>query len=105
MIQFQEKNGIAIVLIQTPSIDTHSAREIGQACGWSRKATVLDFAQVAFINSAGITGLLRFIVAARKQGHRLYAVNVNPHHRKAFKMVELSRFMPIIEASDIAALS
>ena len=104
MIQMEDRGNIAIVHIQTPSIDAVSAREIEDFCGRSRKTTVLDFHEVAFINSAGISGLLKFIVAARKQGHRVYAINVSPHHRKIFKMVELSRFMPIIEESELAQL-
>jgi len=105
MIQMEDRGNVAVVHIQTPSIDAVSAREIEEFCGRSRKTTVLDFGEVAFINSAGISGLLKFIVAARKRGHRVYAVNVSPHHRKIFKMVELSRFMPVIEEQEVAQLT
>lgn len=104
MIQMEDRGNVAIVHIQTPSIDAVSAREIEELCGRSRKTTVLDFGEVAFINSAGISGLLKFIVAARKRGHLVYAIRVSPHHRKIFKMVELSRFMPIVEESELAGL-
>jgi anti-anti-sigma factor len=104
MIQMEDRGNIAIVHIRNPSIDAVSARDIEDFCGRSRKTTVLDFGEVAFINSAGISGLLKFIVAARKQGHRVYAINVSPHHRKIFKMVELSRFMPVIEESELGEL-
>ncbi|MBN1484940.1 MAG: STAS domain-containing protein [Chloroflexia bacterium] len=104
MIQMQDRGNVAVVHIRTPSIDAVSAREIEEFCGRSRKITVLDFEQVAFINSAGISGLLKFIVAARKRGHRVYAIHVSKHHRKIFKMVELSRFMPIIEEHEIDQL-
>jgi hypothetical protein len=30
-------------------------------------------------------------------------MNVSPHHQKIFKMVEMSRFMPLIEAHDLPA--
>jgi anti-anti-sigma factor len=103
-MQIEDRGNVAVVHIQTPSIDAVSAREIEEFCGRSRKVTVLDFAEVAFINSAGISGLLKFIVAARKRGHRVYAINVSRHHRKIFKMVELSRFMPIIEDHEIDQL-
>lgn len=104
MIQMEDRGHVAIAHIRTPSIDAVSAREIEEFCGRSRKITILDFEEVAFINSAGISGLLKFIVSARKRGHRVYATNVSPHHRKIFKMVELSRFMPIIEEQEIAQL-
>lgn len=104
MVQIEDCGRIAIAHIQTSNIDVFSAREIAESCGRSRKTTVLDFSQVVFINSAGITGLLKFIVRARRQGHRVYAINVSPHHRKIFKMVELSRFMPIVEEGEMALL-
>jgi anti-anti-sigma factor len=104
MIQVEDRGHVAILHIQTPSIDISSAREIAESYNRIRKTAVLDFGQVAFINSAGITALLKFIVAAYRQGHRVYAINVSAHHRKVFKMVELSRFMPIIEEAQIAAL-
>ena len=68
-----------------------------------RPITVLDFANVAFINSAGISALLKVVVSARKAGNKLFAMNVSPHHQKIFKMVEMSRFMPTIEERDLAA--
>jgi len=64
---------------------------------------VLDFANVAFINSAGISALLKFVVSSRKAGNKLFAMNVSPHHQKIFKIVEMSRFMPTIEERDLAA--
>jgi anti-anti-sigma factor len=68
-----------------------------------RPITVLDFDDVAFINSAGISALLKFVVSARKSGYKLFAMNVSPHHQKIFKMVEMSRFMPTIQERDLAA--
>ncbi|NJL32722.1 MAG: STAS domain-containing protein [Chloroflexaceae bacterium] len=65
--------------------------------------TVLNFREVAFINSAGISVLLKFVVKARKAGYKLFAMNLSPHHQKIFKMVEMSRFMPTIEERDLAA--
>lgn len=105
MILLEDQGQVVIVHIRMPNIDNVSAREIAQVCDRTRKTAVLDFAEVLFINSAGITGLLRFIVNARRQGHRVYAIHVNQHHRKVFKMVELSRFMPIIEESEMLAFT
>lgn len=104
MVRVEEKGQATIVRILSPSVDAVFAEAIEGVCAQIHKATVLDFAQVAFINSGGITGLLRFVVAARRQGNRVYAINVSPHYRKVFKMVELSRFVPIIEEVDVADL-
>jgi anti-anti-sigma factor len=88
VIRREEFGEVAVLHITTNSVDA---------------ITVLDFANVAFINSAGISALLKFVVSSRKAGHKLFAMNVSPHHQKIFKMVEMSRFMPTIDERDLAA--
>lgn len=100
----REKFGEVVVLhLRTNSIDAVSAASIEAACTEMQTITVLDFNEVTFINSAGISVLLKFVVKARKAGYKLYAMNLSPHHQKIFKMVEMSRFMPTIEESDLAS--
>ena len=96
---------VAVLHIMTTSVDTGSAAEIEATATQTamRPITVLDFENVAFINSAGISALLKFVVSARKAGNKLLAMNVSPHHQKVFKMVEMSRFMPTIDERDLAA--
>lgn len=105
VIQREEFGEVAVLHIMTTSVDTNSASAIEASASLSamRPITVLDFANVAFINSAGISALLKFVVSARKTGHKLFAMNVSPHHQKIFKMVEMSRFMPTIEERDLAS--
>jgi anti-anti-sigma factor len=103
LIRREEFGDVVILHITTPSVDGISAAAIAVACADMRPITVLDFTEVAFINSAGISALLKFVVSARKAGHKLFAMNVSPHHQKIFKMVEMSRFMPPIEERDLAA--
>lgn len=99
----EEFGDLAILHIASTSVDAISAAAIAAECAQMRPVTVLDFGEVSFINSAGISALLKFVVAARKSGHKLFAMNVSPHHQKIFKMVEMSRFMPTIEVGDLAA--
>lgn len=100
----REKFGdVAILHIRTNSIDAVSAAAIEASCEEMEPITVLDFQEVSFINSAGISVLLKFVVKARKAGYKLFAMHLSPHHQKIFKMVEMSRFMPTIEESDLAA--
>lgn len=100
----REEFGEVVVLhINTTSVDAVSAAAIETSCVDMRPITVLDFDQVAFINSAGVSALLKFVVSARKQGYKLFAMNLTPHHQKIFKMVEMSRFMPTIEPRDLMA--
>ena len=102
-IRREEQGDLAILRINMPSVDAISAAAIEQACSDMRPITALDFDHVNFINSAGISALLRFVVQARKGGYKLFAINVSPHHQKIFKMVEMSRFMPIVEERDLVA--
>lgn len=102
VIRREEFGDVAVLHIGTPSVDGVSAAAIEAACADMRPITVLDFSNVSFINSSGISSLLKFVVTARKAGYKLFAMNVSPHHQKIFKMVEMSRFMPTIEERDLA---
>jgi anti-anti-sigma factor len=104
VIRREEFGDVAVLHIVTTSVDAISAAaiEVTATASAMRPITVLDFDNVAFINSAGISALLKFVVSARKSGHKLFAMNVSPHHQKIFKMVEMSRFMPTIEEHDLA---
>lgn len=103
IISREEFGEVAILHITSTSVDAISAAAIAEECKEMRPITVLDFSEVSFINSAGISALLKFVVSARKAGYKLFAMNVSPHHQKIFKMVEMSRFMPTIEDRDLAA--
>ncbi len=103
-IIYREEFGEVVVLhITTTSVDAISAAAIAASCETMRPITVLDFNEVSFINSAGISALLKFVVTARKAGYKLFAMNLSLHHQKIFKMVEMSRFMPTIEEHDLAS--
>lgn len=102
VVRREEFGDVVVLHISTNSVDAVSAAAIEGACTDMRPITVLDFNEVAFINSAGISTLLKFVVRARKSGYKLFAMNLSKHHQKLFKMVEMSRFMPAIEEKDLA---
>jgi anti-anti-sigma factor len=102
IIRREEFGEVAILHITSTSVDAISATAIAATYQEMRPITVLDFGEVSFINSAGISALLKFVVSARKSGYKLFAMNVSLHHQKIFKMVEMSRFMPTIEERDLA---
>ena len=58
VIKREEFGDVAVLHIVTTSVDAISAAAIEAACTDMRPITVLDFADVAFINSAGISALL-----------------------------------------------
>jgi anti-anti-sigma factor len=103
IIRREEFGEVVVLHITTTSVDAISAAAIAASCETMRPITVLDFNEVSFINSAGISALLKFVVTARKAGYKLFAMNLSPHHQKIFKMVEMSRFMPTIEEHDLAS--
>ncbi|MBX0326755.1 STAS domain-containing protein [Oscillochloris sp. ZM17-4] len=102
IIRREEFGEVAILHITSTSVDAISAAAIAAENEQMRPITVLDFNEVSFINSGGISALLKFVVSARKSGYQLFAMNVSPHHQKIFKMVEMSRFMPTIDERDLA---
>jgi anti-anti-sigma factor len=100
-LKIDQGNDVTIIHIQNDSVDAVSAREIAAAGSQMQTNTILDFASVMFINSAGISALLKLVIEARKQGKKLYAVNVTAHHRKVFEMVDMLRYMPIAKMEDL----
>ena len=85
-IMIEQNEGLTIVRILTDSVDALSAKEIEQAAGQLREVTVLDFGKVLFINSAGISALLKLVI----------------HHRKVFEMVDMLRYMPVTTLEDLS---
>jgi anti-anti-sigma factor len=102
-IKIEQNHGLTVVRILTDSVDALSAKEIEAAAGELRERTVLDFGQVLFINSAGISALLKLVIEARKHGKKLYALNVTAHHRKVFEMVDMLRYMPVTTMEELLA--
>ncbi len=103
-LKIDQGNEATIIHIQNDSVDAVSAREIANTSEQMKGTTVLDFGSVMFINSAGISALLKLVIEARKQGKKLYAVNVTAHHRKVFEMVDMLRYMPIAKMEDLLPL-
>ncbi len=98
----REDFGEAVVLqITTTAIDAIAAAAIAAECQPFQPITVLDFHEVDFINSDGMSALLRLTVAARADGAKLFALNLPPHHRRMFKHAEIERFLPLIEIHDL----
>jgi len=103
-LKIEQGNDVTMIHILNDSVDAVSAREISAAGNQMQGTTVLDFGSVLFINSAGISALLKLVIEARKQGKKLFAVNVTAHHRKVFEMVDMLRYMPIAKPDDMLPL-
>lgn len=103
MIRREDSGEIAILYVTTSSLDAMTAAAIAAACQPPCPIIVIDFGEVLFINSAGISALLRWAVTMLKGGGKLFALNVTPHHQKLFQTVELARFVPAIQERDLVA--
>jgi len=57
--------------------------------------TVLDFQELKYIASAGLGILLRAQKRLQSQGKTLRIVNLNPHMREIFKMVNFDRIFQL----------
>jgi anti-sigma B factor antagonist len=57
--------------------------------------TVLDFQELKYIASAGLGILLRAQKRLQVQGKTLRIVNLNPHMREIFKMVNFDRIFQL----------
>ena len=99
-LNIEQGKDVTLIHILNDSVDATSAREIAAATDAMQANTILDFGAVMFINSAGISSLLKLVIEARKRGKKLYAVNVTAHHRKVFEMVDMLRYMPIQRIED-----
>ncbi len=102
-IKMEQGQQYTIIRILNDSIDALSAKEIEQSSSQMQQTTVLDFDRVLFINSAGISALLKLVIEARKHGKQLYAANLTAHHRKVFEMVDLTRYMPLLTEEEYRA--
>src|SRR5205085_2964342 len=94
-IRQDERGELGIVRIPFAQIDAIAVVAIEQACAEMRPVTALDFRNVRFVSSTGVSALMKFAVATRKKGYKLFAVNVGLHHQKIFKLIEIARLMPI----------
>ena len=103
-LKVEQGKELTIIHIQNDSVDATSAKEISSIKDRMNQTTIMDFGTVMFINSAGISALLKLVIETRKQGKKLYAVNVTAHHRKVFEMVDMLRYMPIAKLEDFLPL-
>jgi len=64
---------------------------------------LIDFAEVPYINSAGIALLIRLVRLGRKAGYRSFAFGVSGHYQKLFRMVGLTEYMAIYPSEHAVA--
>ncbi|MFQ5631523.1 MAG: STAS domain-containing protein [bacterium] len=69
------------------------------------KHLILDFQQVEYINSAGMSIIITMLTRAQESGQELRACGLSPHFQKIFNMVGLSKYIEHFESMQEALQS
>jgi anti-sigma B factor antagonist len=89
--------GVAVIDLHG-EINRSSEAVLGAAYADADAGTVLlNFADVAYINSTGIAVIVGFLGRARSDGRRVIACALSDHYREIFEITRLSDFMPIYD--------
>lgn len=68
-----------------------------QASAGGVEAVVLNFGDVAYMNSGGIGLLVTTLIRAQRSGHRLLAHNLSDHYRQIFALTRLDEVIEIVD--------
>jgi len=66
---------------------------------------LLNFSGVDYLNSAGIAIVIGLLTEARKSDRRLMVTGLTPHYQKIFRMMGLSRYIPMFDSEELARQS
>ncbi|HEU5314557.1 MAG TPA: STAS domain-containing protein [Chloroflexota bacterium] len=73
-----------------------------QASDQGAKHILLNFKDVEYINSAGISVIIGLLTEARKSDQTLMITGLTPHYTKIFQMMGLSQYAPLFDTEDAA---
>jgi anti-sigma B factor antagonist len=111
-IAFQVRDAgpdVSIIAIDgdvTPSSEAALMAAYARASDGARRAIVLDFSHLAYMNSGGIGLLVTLLVRAQRAKQRLLAFGLSDHYRQIFELTRLDDAIAIHdeEADAMAAL-
>jgi anti-anti-sigma factor len=61
------------------------------------RSIIVDFSQVALMNSSGISQLIAMITEANKAGQRVFFTGLTNHYRKILTMMGLTRYAKVYD--------
>ena len=73
-----------------------------QASERGARHILLNFKDVDYINSAGISVVIGLLTEARKSDQSLMITGLNPHYTKIFQMMGLAQYAPLYDSEDEA---
>lgn len=62
---------------------------------------ILDFAEVAFVSSAGVGVLLGLVSTIREKGGEVFFTNLSPKVKSVFGLLNLDDYFKLLEADEI----
>ena len=74
----------------------------GEAADEGRRAVLLNFAGVDYINSTGIALIVGLMAQARKSGRRLLTCGLSEHYVEVFQITRLADFMDLFPDEESA---
>lgn len=88
----------AIATVKMTGDLTHAAEQrlintYEKAASSKVKYIILDFLQVEYINSAGMSIIITMLTRSQEMGQELRACGLSPHFQKIFNMVGLSKYI------------
>ena len=69
------------------------------------KTILISFAEVDYINSAGIAVMIGLLAEARQRDQQIMVSGLTPHYTKIFDMMGLAQYIPIFATEDEARRS
>lgn len=76
-----------------------------QASEQGAKHILLNFKDVEYINSAGISVIIGLLTEARKSDQALMITGLTAHYTKIFQMMGLAQYAPLYETEEAARQS
>jgi anti-anti-sigma factor len=73
-----------------------------QASEQGARHILLNFAEVDYINSAGIAAIIGILTEARRAEQSLMITGLTPHYAKIFQMTGLDQFAPLFDSEAAA---
>jgi anti-sigma B factor antagonist len=104
-----DRAGTAAILRIAGDVTSASEAELmagyGRAAEGGAGAVILDFSDLAYMNSGGIGLLVTLLVRAQRGGTRLLATGLSEHYRQIFLLTRLDEAIGIhdTEAAALAA--
>lgn len=105
--EVRDADGVAIIEVDgdvTPASEAALMEAYGRASERADGAVVIDFTELAYMNSGGIGLLVTLLVRAQRAKQRLLAFGLSDHYRQIFELTRLDDAIAI-HASEADALA